>query len=144
MRADFPLPDTEWEPTREYWARAERGELAVPRCDSCGTYVWYPRDACPTCGGGSLTWTAMSGQGRLFAWTVVRHAFLAQFADEVPYVPALVALDEDPAVRIVTRIVDCGPERLTVDLPVQVVFRPLSFPGIDRTVTAPFFTPAAQ
>jgi uncharacterized OB-fold protein len=86
----------------------------------------------------------MSGRGRLFAWTVVRHAFLPQFSDEVPYVPALVALDEDPAVRIVTRIVDCDPERLAIDQAVRVVFGPLSFPGIDRTVTAPFFTPAAQ
>jgi hypothetical protein len=83
----------------------------------------------------------MSGRGRLFAWTVVRHAFLPQFAGEVPYVPALVALDEDPAVRIVTRIVDCDPTGLAFELPVQVVFRPLSFPGIDRRVTAPFFTP---
>jgi hypothetical protein len=86
----------------------------------------------------------MSGRGRLFAWTVVRHAFLPQFADEVPYVPALVALDEDPAVRIVSRIVDCDPARLAFDQPVQVAFRPLSFPGIDRTVTAPFFTPDGQ
>jgi hypothetical protein len=29
-------------------------------------------------------------------------------------------------------------------MPVQVVFGPLSFPGIDRTVTAPFFTPDTQ
>jgi uncharacterized OB-fold protein len=84
----------------------------------------------------------MSGRGRLFAWTVVRHAFLPAFADEVPYVPGLVALDEDPAVRIVTRIVDCDPEQLRFDQSVRVVFRPLSFPGIDRTVTAPFFVPA--
>jgi len=86
----------------------------------------------------------MSGRGRLFAWTVVRHAFLPQFSDEIPYVPGLVALDEDPAVRIVTRIVDADAERLSFDMPVQVVFRPLSFPGIDRTVTAPFFAPDDQ
>jgi uncharacterized OB-fold protein len=85
----------------------------------------------------------MSGRGRLFAWTVVRHAFLPQFSDDVPYATGLVALDEDPSVRIVTRIVDCDPERLAFHMPVRVVFRPLSFPGIDRTVTAPLFAPAA-
>ena len=115
MRADFPLPDTEWEPTREYWAAAARGELAIPRCDACDAYAWYPRDACETCGRSSFTWTAMTGRGRLFAWTVVRHAFLPQFSNDVPYVPGLVALDEDPAVRIVTRIVDCATERLAFD-----------------------------
>jgi uncharacterized OB-fold protein len=142
MRPDFPLPDTEWEPTREFWAAAARGELAIPRCDACGTYAWYPREACEACGRSSFTWTTMSGRGRLFAWTVVRHAFLAQFSDDVPYATGLVALDEDPSVRIVTRIVDCDPERLVFEMPLRVVFRPLSFPGIDRTVTAPFFAPA--
>jgi uncharacterized OB-fold protein len=81
----------------------------------------------------------MSGRGRLFAWTVVRQAFLPQFKDEVPYVPALVALDEDPAVRLVTRVIDADPSRLVFDLPLQVTFRPLRFPGIAREVRAPFF-----
>lgn len=141
MRPGFPLPDTEWEPTREYWAAAARGELAIPRCDECGTFSWYPSESCHACGRALFTWTTMSGRGRLFAWTVVRHPFLPQFAEEVPYVPGLVALDEDPAVRIVTRVVDCDPELLGIDMPVRVVFRPLSFPGIDRTVMAPFFAP---
>jgi uncharacterized OB-fold protein len=142
MRSDFPLPDIEWEPTREFWAAAARSELVIPRCDACGRYAWYPRESCESCMGSSFTWTKMSGRGRLFAWTVVRHAFLPAFAEKVPYVPGLVALDEDPAVRIVTRIVDCDPEQLRFDQSVRVVFRPLSFPGIDRTVTAPFFVPA--
>ena len=34
FRPDFPLPDTDWPPTREFWAAAARGELAVPRCDA--------------------------------------------------------------------------------------------------------------
>ncbi len=37
MAAEFPLPDTEWEVTREFWAAAVRGELVIPRCDVCGT-----------------------------------------------------------------------------------------------------------
>lgn len=141
MRPDFPLPDTDWEPTREYWARAAREELAIPRCDDCGAYAWYPQEACRACGRSSFTWATMSGRGRLYAWAVVRHAFLPQFESEVPYVPALVALDEDRAVRLVTRVVDSDPERLVSDMPLRVVFRPLSFPGIDRQVTAPLFVP---
>jgi len=67
---------------------------------------------------------------------------LAQFADAVPFVPALVALEEDPAVRIVTRIVDCEPDALRFDLPVEVVFRPLEFTDVDGSVMAPMFRPA--
>jgi hypothetical protein len=37
--------------------------------------------------------------------------------------------------------VDADPAELCVDMAVRVVFRPLRFPDITRTVTAPMFTP---
>ena len=141
MRADFPLPDTEWEPTRAFWAGAARGELLIPRCDACAAYTWYPRTRCRVCRGEAFTWTVMSGRGRLFSWAVVTRAFLPQFEEKVPFVPALVALDEDPAVRLVTEIVDCDPDDLRFDMPVRVVYRSLEFDGIERRVMAPKFTP---
>ena len=110
FRDDFPLPDTDWPPTREFWAAAARGELALPRCDACARFVWYPDGACRRCGGDRAHLDARSsGRGRLFSWSVVHRAFIPQLADDVPYVAGLVALDEDPAVRLVTRIVDCRP-----------------------------------
>ena len=91
-------------------SRARRAaSCVIPRCETCGAYVWYPQDACPTCGG-ALTWTAVSGRGTLFTWAVVRRAFLPAFADLVPFVTALVALDEDPAVRLVHVLVDAAPD----------------------------------
>ena len=143
MRADFPLPDTEWEPTREFWAGAACDELRIPRCDSCGRLSWYPQERCRHCKGESFTWETMSGRGTLFSWVVVTHAFLPQFADLVPFVPALVALEEDPAVRLATRVVDCDPEQLDFELPVTVSFRPISFTDVDGAVPAPLFVPAA-
>jgi uncharacterized OB-fold protein len=142
VRASFPLPDTDWEPTREFWAGAARGELLIPRCDRCGAYAWYPRERCRACDGELFTWTRMSGRGRLYSWSVVRHPFLQQFRAKVPFVPALVALDEDPAVRLVTEIVDTDPTGLRVGLPVRAVFRALRFDGVDGRVTAPLFVPS--
>jgi len=143
-RADFPLPDLTDERTAEYFAGAARGELVLPRCDSCNRFVWYPVDECPHCGAGSFTWTRVSGRGRVFTWTVVRRAFLPAFEEMVPFVTALVSLEEDPAVRIVSYIVDCDPDELAADLPVEVVFRPLQFPTVpDRGVPVPMFVPAA-
>jgi uncharacterized OB-fold protein len=142
-RADFPLPDLSDERTAEYFAGAERGKLVVPRCDACGRLVWYPEAECPHCGGSSFTWTPVSGRGRLFTWTVVRRAFLPAFEEMVPFVTGLVALEEDPAVRIVSYVVDCDPEGLAADLPVEAVFRPLRFPTVpDQSVTVPMFVPA--
>jgi uncharacterized protein len=140
-RNDFPLPDMEWPPTREFWAAAARGELAIPRCEGCGRLHWYPEERCRRCGGERHAWERMSGRGELFTWVVLQHAFLPQFRESLPFVSALVALEEDPAVRLATRIVECDPASLTKDMPVEVVFRPLAFAGIERTVTAPFFRP---
>jgi uncharacterized OB-fold protein len=142
VRAEFPLPDTTWEPTAEFWAGAARHELRIPHCERCGRACWYPRERCRYCDGTRFTWRTMSGRGTLFSWVVVTHAFLPHFGDLVPFVPGLVALDEDPAVRVATRVVDVDPDALDFELPLQVTFRPISFAGVEGSVTAPLFAPA--
>jgi uncharacterized OB-fold protein len=104
--------------------------------------VWYPQAACPR-DGGTLTWQPVSGKGSLFTWAVVHRAFLPAFETRVPFVTALVALDEDPAVRLCTYIVDAAPDTLVADAPFEVTFRPLEFPTVPgRSVVVPMFTPA--
>ncbi len=143
-RDDFPLPDVEDALTAEYFAGAARGELMITRCDACDEYVWYPQERCPRCEG-ALSWTAVSGAGTLFSWAVVRRAFLPAFADQVPFVTALVALAEDPAVRLPTYLVDADPDTLRADEPVRVTFRPLSFSTIPgKSVIVPMFERADQ
>jgi len=143
-RSDFPLPDLTDERTAEYFAAAARGELMLPRCDGCNQLVWYPEEECPHCGAHSFTWTRVSGRGRVFTWTVVRRAFLPAFEEMVPFVTALISLEEDPAVRIVSYVVDCEPDALAADLPVEAVFRPLRFRTVpDRSVPVPMFVPAS-
>jgi uncharacterized OB-fold protein len=138
-RDDFPLPDVDDPLTAAFFAGAARGELLITRCDTCGDYVWYPQDACPR-DGGALAWTAMSGRGTLFSWAVVRRAFLPAFEDRVPFVTALVALVEDPAVRLCTYVVGTPPEELVADAPVAVSFRPLEFTTVPgRSVVVPMF-----
>jgi uncharacterized OB-fold protein len=141
-RGGFPLPDVTWDLTAPFWAGAERGELMIPYCDTCGHARWYPKDVCRICDGEPFTWRVTSGRGQLFSWVVVTHTFLPQFAELVPFVPALVVLDEDPTVRIPTRMVDCDPASLAFDMPVAVTFRPISFTGVDGEVVAPLFVPA--
>ncbi len=141
FRAEFPLPDVAWGPTRRFWEGAARGELVLPRCDACARLVWYPDGACRWCGGTAHTWSPVSGRGRLFSWSIVHRAFIPQLADLVPFVTGLVAIDEDPAVRLATIVVDYPHDSLRIDMPVTVTFRPLRFAGVDGTVTAPLFAP---
>jgi uncharacterized OB-fold protein len=140
-RADFPLPDLEDPLTAEFFAGAARGELLIPRCEQCARFVWYPAAECPFCHGDALRGVPVSGDATLFSWAVVRRAFLPAFAEMVPFVTALVALAEDPAVRLCSYVVDSEPEALLADAALHVAFRPLSFPTVpDRSVTVPVFT----
>jgi hypothetical protein len=136
-----PLPETDWPLIREFWLAAGRGEFVIPRCSGCERYVWYPEEACPQCGESEIPWVAMSGRGQLFSWTEVKHPLYPPYADQLPYVTGLVALAEDPRVRYVTRIVDCDPDALAIEMPMEVVFRELSFAGIEGEVVAPLFKP---
>jgi uncharacterized OB-fold protein len=138
-RDDFPLPDVDDPLTAPYFAGAARGELMITHCDVCDRYVWYPEATCPHCGG-ELTWTPVSGAATLFSWAVVRRPFLPAFAEQVPFVTALVAIDEDSAVRIPTYLVDADPATLQADEPVRVAFRALAFPTVpDKSVIVPMF-----
>lgn len=140
-RADFPLPDVEDPVTAPFFAAAAQGELRIPRCCRCGRFVWYPEPACPGCGG-ETEWVAVSGRGSLFSWAVVRRAFLPAFEDKVPFVSALVAIDEDPSVRVVSYVVDAEPGSLVAGMPVAADFRPLSFSTVPgREVVVPVFRP---
>ena len=141
QREDFPLPDVLWEPTREYWQAAGREELRIPQCTGCQRWIWYPKPTCPECGQSDFAWQKLSGRARLFSWVVVRHAFLPQYRDLTPFLPALVVPVEAPHVRLTTRIVQCTIENLEMDMPVQVTFEPLQFAGVDASVMAPLFRP---
>lgn len=137
----FPLPDTDWAPVAPFWAAAADGRLSLPRCDGCQRLVWYPADICRRCGGEGRTWVDLSGRGTLFSWVVVHQQFLPQY--QPPYVTALVAVDEDPTVRLATRLVGVDPlaPGLVIDQPMAVEFGVLAFPGVDGEVTAPFWRP---
>jgi uncharacterized OB-fold protein len=64
----------------------------------------------------------MSGRGVIYAFTVARQAFDVTFAEEVPYVLALVELEEQPGLRILANVVDVEPEAVRGGIPVGVTF----------------------
>ena len=142
-RPDFPLPDLDDALIAPFFAAAAAGELQIPYCERCARFVWYPVAECPDCRG-VPRWSAVSGRATLFSWAVVRRPFLPAFESMVPFVTALVALDEDPSVRLCSYVVDTTDDALRADMPVEVVFRPLSFATVpDREVAVPMFRPTA-
>jgi uncharacterized OB-fold protein len=110
--------------TEPYWAGALRGELLIQRCDACAQHWHPPLPRCPACHSAAITWVAASGRGRVYTYTVVYHATHVAMKDKVPYISALIQLDEGP--RILTNLRNCAEEDVRVDMPVKVLFEPLS------------------
>jgi uncharacterized OB-fold protein len=106
--------------TAPYWQAAKQGQLQMPRCDDCGQFHFYPRSACPHCHSQKLTWVRVSGKGEVYSHTVVHRAPSKGFETQVPYVVAVVALDEGP--HLMTRVVGIVPDAVKIGLRVTVVF----------------------
>jgi uncharacterized OB-fold protein len=68
----------------------------------------------------NLEWVKVSGRARLHSFTVVQQPANTAFRDDVPYVYAVVQLDEGP--RLVSNIVQCDIDALRVDIPLEAVF----------------------
>lgn len=132
MRADLPTIDPDSAP---WWEACERGELLVRRCDGCGHAHHYPRRRCPTCWSEDVRWEVASGRGRLHTWSVVHRNGLPPFGDRVPYVAAIVELEEGP--RVATNVVGADPAALRIDQDLVVVFER----DDGATVTVPRFRP---
>jgi uncharacterized OB-fold protein len=131
----LPEPTPE---TREFWEGAQRGELRIQRCNACGRAYFFPRPFCPYCSSKDVEWFTASGRGKLYSY-VINHRPAYGFQDWVPYVIAVVELEEGP--RMMTNIigVEPTPENLPVDMPVEV-----SFETQDDRITLPLFRPAAR
>lgn len=119
-----------------YWAAAKRHKLALQRCASCEKFIFYPRAICPHCGSENLAWREASGRGIVYTFTVARRPTMRPFEPDVPYVIAIVELEEGP--RMTTNIVGCTPESVHVGMAVQA-----AFDDVTPEVTLVKFRPAS-
>lgn len=114
-----PIPNDK---TRFYWDAAREGRLLVQRCAGCGDFQYPPEVGCSNCGSDRLEATEVAGRGSVYTFTVVRQAFDPAFASQLPFVIALIELEDAPGMRMLTNIVDTDPASVRVGLPVEVTF----------------------
>ena len=113
----LPVPTVESEP---FWEGCKRRELLLPQCRGCAGYWFPPSPACPHCWSTEWDWRKASGRGAIYSFGVYHRVYHPGFESEVPYVFAIVELEEGP--RLVGNVVDRKPEDLRCGLPVEVVF----------------------
>lgn len=134
---DFATPSPVPQPeSRVFWDRASRGELWIPRCDACKRPHFYPRRFCPHCHADAISWMRARGTATLRSFTIVHRAFAARFRESVPYVPALVDLDE--GVRMPSRLVHVAPDPAAILIGMKLK---VAFVEVDGGLRVPVFEP---
>ena len=135
--AKIPRPERT-ELTKFFWDGVDERRLLIQRCGDCGFYVHWPRPECSRCHSENLAPAEVSGRGTIYSYGVAMQAFIPAFADKIPYILAVVELEEQPGLKLVTNIVDCDEDDVEVGMPVEVVFR-----EADEGLILPYFKPAA-
>ena len=105
----------------------------MPRCASC-LRDWFPPSLlCPHCNSRDFSWSEVSGRGKVFSYVVFHRVYHPGFAEEVPYVVALIELAEGP--RMISNVIGVSPDKVECEMAVRVIFE-------DREGgTVPKFTP---
>jgi uncharacterized protein len=115
----LPLPEPSIE-TEPFWAGVQERKLLMPKCGKCGKVTFPPTVACPHCDAQAFAWTQMSGRGKVFSFVVMHRVYRAAFKEKVPYVIAVIDLEEGP--RIISNVVGMPIDEVQCEMPVKVVY----------------------
>ncbi len=116
-----PTPDADSKP---FWDGCRDHQLKFQKCSDCGEVRWPPSIICPRCHSRDTQWIEASGRGAIHTFAVYHQAFHPAFKDKLPYVVAVVRLDEGP--MMLTNVVGCPPESLECEMAVQVAWDDVS------------------
>lgn len=105
---------------REFWTAGERGELRFWRCQSDGFWIHPPSPRCPQCLSDDIAIETVSGQGVVHSFTVNHQPWNPTMPER--YVIALVQLEEQDGLRLMTNLVDVEPGDVRIGMPVEVTF----------------------
>jgi uncharacterized OB-fold protein len=112
-----PSPTAE---SRAFWTGGQQGQLLINRCHACGHFFHPPGPACWRCRSTDVAAEPVSGRATVAAYTVNRQNWIPGF--DPPYVVAIVELDDEPDVRLITNVVGVPIEDVGIGMAVEVFF----------------------
>jgi uncharacterized OB-fold protein len=137
MAWNKPIPFID-ETLKPFWQGLKEHRFLLFRCNECGAWYW-PAAYCKNHRNkpfmGSLSWQEASGHGRVMTFNITKVVLRPAFKDSVPYVYALVKLNEGPIIS--SNIIGCDPSSVYIDMPVRVVYEDVP----DIGLTIPYFEP---
>jgi uncharacterized OB-fold protein len=122
----------------EHYRGLLQRRLLINRCDDCGYWIYPHRPLCPQCWSWSVTPTEVSGHGRVYLLTKIRHTRANDRAGQRQGEVILVAVElaEQPGLRYLSTVDGAAFEDLRHDMPVELTW-------IERDgLQAPAFRPA--
>ena len=114
-----PLPAIT-EMNRYFWCGGSDGRLHILRCGACGRYAHPYVARCPACGAKSVEPEPVSGGGTVVGFTINHQPWFPHVP--VPYIVAIVTIDEQDDIYLVTNIKHCAPDAVYVGMKVKVIF----------------------
>ena len=131
-----PRPDI-FEDMKSFWVAMKEHKFVLWHCKVCGAWYWPPA-SCRNHPNEpymeNMEWKQASGKGKVFTYTIPYWAFHPGFKDEVPYIYALIEMEEGPLFP--SNVIDCDPSEIKVGLPVEIIFE-----DVDGEFTLPKFKP---
>ena len=130
----IPQPESDF-----YWEKCKKHELWLRYCKRCEKAYFYPRDLCPACFGRETGWIQATGKGTIYTYGIVHQIPRPNYSGPLPFVIAMVQLEEGPIMP--TNLVDVEPEptAINVGMPVEV-----TFDDITENISLPKFKPLAE
>lgn len=93
-----------------FWEGLAEGELRLQHCGACGA-VQHPAESfCYACGGTDIAWRPSGGEGEIYSFIVVHQLYHKAFKDHLPYVVAIIQLDDGPRILGAMLELDGAPE----------------------------------
>jgi uncharacterized OB-fold protein len=118
-----PLPEPSPE-SKAFWQAAREHRLLLRCCNACGKFWFPPSSICPHCLSDNIGWQDAKGCGHVYSFVVFHRMYHPAFAKEVPYVVAVIELDEGP--RLVSNVVGIDPGSVRCGMRVQVTYDDVS------------------
>jgi hypothetical protein len=101
-----------------FWEGVEAGELRIQRCAACARLRHPPGPMCPHCQALEWDWLVASGRGHVYSYVVAHHPAIPPFE----YPNAIVLIELEEGVRVVSNLLGTPPDAIEIGLPVQVEF----------------------
>lgn len=116
--------DTQEHYVDKFFTYLSEGKLMGQKCDDCGAYTLYPVPVCNSCKGTNLSWTELSGKGKLLFYSVSRYPAV-RFAKYAPCGFGSIQLNEGPVFFGIVDGVDLNNpakdfDRLPLDVDIEI------------------------